>query len=738
MQNERENLYQSLTYVDYDIGGNVFRAYYDADKKIVFVVDYLETDVKPNVLLVINPDGNRKWDDILMNDYGVDLETVRPKKDNKYQKLDIEYAGLAQYDALVRAYENGDDLNAELADLNAFRHDAAMRAANERLGDAGLTIERSRETIEKTTQTISELQTRLKVLRAKLAELRRGIGREPTKQSAAKILKTEAQIDTTTEKLARAKKRLLSAQQRLDNATEEEQVAREILERLGKQENLPARPIVTAAAVVDVPEVPAVIEKNKTDIIPFETESEPGVEGMADEEVKPLFDKNPNILDDEIAFKPIRFDDSDVSDEVGKDDEEYKDVVEIPENIGSVIQPLSFTPPVSMVPIAEESDQEFQEMPIARPVLDTIAPITENDDVPVKIDSELLGGWDVPEIEVPAPAPIVEPVPTLGISDVKGVEDAPVIAEENIDEEETVDVHAPVVSSLPTERPDVVIAPISSGFRPVSPIAGDVPAVADNSNVVRQKPNVLYYIMLVVLIVLSVFALWLYQNSVNDNTPALISNTTTEAEDFVETKTVDVAPAVQSVEEVAEIPFVGVVETVSVAEPEPVIDVVPDVMPEPVIDQDKTETVVDVSVTETVPVIEEPVVEDANVVPAVVAEPTVAPVVVSEEEIIASKPAYNVSQNEKMFVADDEYVVAEPTAAKPIAMVDPNVDYDEPTVVAPQEEYVDVQEVVYDTCSDGNPPDENGCCAGENLMNVGGGVYQCCAESTGECFDPMQ
>ena len=96
MPNERENLVQPLTFVDYDIAANVFRAYYDADNKVVFVIDYTVSDIKPNVLLVINPVGNRKWDDILMNDYGVDLETVRPKKDNKYQKLDNEYVGLAQ------------------------------------------------------------------------------------------------------------------------------------------------------------------------------------------------------------------------------------------------------------------------------------------------------------------------------------------------------------------------------------------------------------------------------------------------------------------------------------------------------------------------------------------------------------------------------------------------------------------------------------------------------------------
>ena len=109
-----------LTFREYNIAGNVLRAYYDADDKLVFVLDSTLDDRKPNALLVINPVGDRKWDDILVNDYNVDLETVRPKKNNKYQKLDIEYSGLAEYDNLINAYENGDDLTAALTALDCF------------------------------------------------------------------------------------------------------------------------------------------------------------------------------------------------------------------------------------------------------------------------------------------------------------------------------------------------------------------------------------------------------------------------------------------------------------------------------------------------------------------------------------------------------------------------------------------------------------------------------------------
>ena len=89
------NMNQTLHFIDYTIADNLLRAYRDGNERLVFVLDYATNEIKQNALLVMNPDGDRKWDDILSNDYGIDLESIRPKKDNKYQKLDIEYNGLA-------------------------------------------------------------------------------------------------------------------------------------------------------------------------------------------------------------------------------------------------------------------------------------------------------------------------------------------------------------------------------------------------------------------------------------------------------------------------------------------------------------------------------------------------------------------------------------------------------------------------------------------------------------------
>ena len=151
MPNERESL-SALTVREYDVAGNPLRAYSDATGRIVFVLDLLVNENKPNVLLVIDAVDNRKWDDILENDYGVDLETVRPKKDNKYQKLDIEYSGLSLYQDLINKYDDGDDVADALGILDSFRQIAVRRAATERLGASETIADNARDTIEKSNE----------------------------------------------------------------------------------------------------------------------------------------------------------------------------------------------------------------------------------------------------------------------------------------------------------------------------------------------------------------------------------------------------------------------------------------------------------------------------------------------------------------------------------------------------------------------------------------------------------
>ena len=710
-----------LTFVEYNIAGNVLRAYYDADGKLVFVLDSTLDDRKPNTLLVINPVGNRKWDDILANDYGVDLETVRPKKNNKYQKLDIEYSGLSEYDNLINAYKNGQDLTSALGALAVFREESVRRAAAERLAVAEANAEKSRETIVKTKESITELQLRLRQLRAKLSQQKKQIGREPTKKSASKILRTDAQIDATNEKLRRAKKRLDNAQRRLIVADEDAEMAREIL----------ARDNVVADKISKVEEHNDIMIPQPSDVVPVANESvaavsnnepvlksipdfsdeieepeeyeenvdfdeEPKAEIMAeetkkDEEVKPLFDKDPEILDEEIAFKPIEFGVSSpvASDSISESRDIYGEVVED--------KPLSFTPPVdskptNVSPVTEQrtDDSVVKNMTNNTSILDTMKsvemPSSMNQQEYAKLDSELTGSADdnfVPDNNMNTQAPVM---PQPASQPVK-----------------------PVTESA-AARPVPPAATLSAAARPVSPITGTVAP----TNPAPRKPTLVYYIMLILLIGLSIFTLWLYQKNTSDKSPDLTAMVPT---------TEEVAP--KEVEEGTESPFMPVLETPVVEENVETVETqitvpAPVAEPAPVVEEEKVVVAEPEPVVEPAPVVEEEPAPVADVVvepvASVPAEPVVeepAPVVPTEEEILASKPSYNVSQNEKMFVASS--------------------DYDTETVYnAPSDNTADLP-----MCPDGTAPDVNGCCAGEVYTDMGEMGFNCCPQEGGDCFPPL-
>ena len=748
MSIERENLKQSLKVVDYDIVGNPLRAYLDMDGRLVFVLDLLIDDIKPNVLLVINPDNNRKWDDIISNDFGVDLETVRPKKDNKYQKLDIEYVGLDKYSKLIQTYLSKGDMSSALADLQEFRVGVAKHVATERLSVAERLVVQARETIEKTNDTIVTLQEKLKGWRVKLQEYKSQIGRAPSKQVAAKILRAESQIDAIGEKMVRAKKRLVSAKNRLVNAEDDAEIARSILVRIQQ-----------VAAVQNVDD--AII----TDL----TKNETGAEKMADNDIKPILDQDPNILDEDIAFKPIVFDTPSApvvpsSPSVTSSVPEFKPVggaMEQPEEIvfAPVMADVPAAPVVSEAPIMPEAPV-VQEVPVPVieqnlvPVAQEVhvpAPVEEQMPVPVldsitavapvaeQMDTELFGG-DVlsPELSAPVlPEVPVSPVleaPKLSpvISDVP-VASAPVAP--------VVNVPAPSMPVAP--MPEISAAPIDGPGRPVSPISA--PAVAVSASAPR-KPTTLYYVLLVVLIVLSIFTLWLYQKSSNQNLPELGASVQAEAQEQVAAQDEQGSPFLG---DVADVKAETVVEPVQVA---PVAEVVEPVETEETVmidtDVEPEEVPVTpaeaVAISPSVEVVSVPAtpeqedkvdeVQSAEEDPFLSDDTVVAPAQKSIAEIIASKPVYNVARDDKTFVAAPEYdtdgVVAETVQEKNV----PVVDVAEPSVVTVQEE------VVSETleCADGNLPDDNGCCSGEESVDLGGGELVCCEIGTDDCFPPMK
>lgn len=682
MPSKREDITSTITPRQYQIGENRLVAYFDNTGRLVFVLDETVNDTKPNALLVIDSDDGRKWDDILVNDWHVDLETVRPKKDNKYQKLDIEYTGLDIYAELFRAYDNDENLSDAVRALVAFRNASVRRSATERLDAAMASADTARDTIERTNATIGELQSRVRELRAKLSQQRKSIGREPTKQSASKILRTEAQIDATTEKLNRAKRRLTNAQRRLVVADDDARAARDILVRV------PGDDVAATSYAVTTP------QPTDLTITTTEQQIEPKAEQMADEEVKPLFDKDPEILDEEIAFKPIEFG-SPASAPVQDTAPQFDAPTFAAEDVTEVA-PLSFTPPVS--PHIHDADNAPQQVPLR----DDTPSVSEPVSAPM-LDSLKPAATDFTQpVAQPAtqPEPIQQPMAATPVSPV---------------------------------RPAPVSAP---NVRPVSPITGVAPVAVDGNGGRSQKPNLMYYIMLVLLIAMSIFTLWLYQQRNGDSVPDLtasvpaVATTTADtaktesdanaASPFISESDIVAAQQVTVKEPVVEQPAPAPVVAqpepepvpVTVSEPEPV-DVAPAVEPEPEL----------VPVT---PAVSEP---ETVVVPTV---PTVTPVaepervIASEEEVIASKPAYSVSQQEKMFVAA------------------PN--YDTETVIKYDDGYNDVVVANDDTdtdtddtpiCEDGKAPDAYGCCTGEVYSDMGDGTSACCVIGGDECFPPL-
>jgi len=666
MPSKREDITSTITPRQYQIGENRLVAYFDGMGRLVFVLDETVNNTKPNALLVVDSDDGRKWDDILANDWHVDLENIRPKKDNKYQKLDIEYTGLDIYAELLRAYDNDENLSDAVHALGAFRNASVRRSATERLGAATVAADTARDTIERTNATIGELQSRVRELRTKLSQQRKSIGREPTKQSASKILRTEAQIDATTEKLSRAKRRLTNAQRRLMVADDDARAAQDVLVRV------PNDDVATGYAVTT---------PRPTDLtITTEQQIEPKAEQMADEEVKPLFDKDPEILDEEIAFKPIEFG-SPVATPVLDAAPQFDAPTFTAEN-GTEGASLSFTPPVS--PHLHDADNAPRQVPLRD---------------------------DMPSVTEPVNAPVLDslqPAPT--------------------------DVDRPVTQPAPVPQQAVAAAPMSPvvtpNVRPVSPITGVAPVAVDGNDGRSQKPNLMYYIMLVLLIAMSIFTLWLYQQRNSDSVPDLMASvsavTTTPADtaktesdataaspfisesDIVATQQGTVREPVA--EQTAPAPVVTQPEPepvpVTVSEPEPV-DVAPAVEPEPV------------------PVPVTPVASDSVTV-AVPTVPTVTPVaepervIPSEAEVIASKPAYSVSQQDKMFIASPNYDTETVINYDDVVVDDTDTDADDALI-----------------CEDGKAPDVYGCCTGEVYSDMGDGTSACCVIGGDECFPPL-
>lgn len=722
---------------DYKINGNLLRAFYDKQGKLVFVLDSTVDDIKPNVLLVMASRGDRKWDDVLANDYAMDLELVRPKKDNKYQKLDIEYDGLVVYDNLIRAYQDGGDVKKFLRELREFREESAYRSATERLAAANVIAENARETIERTGDTIVELQAKIKAVKSKVTTLRRSIGKEPTKQSAAKILRAEAQLDVLNGKLERAKKRLENANKRLLTAEDDIAAAQAVLDLIPDADAKKFKTVEThkenAGKKIQEPEfepVGDVVEQDTDDedeevvmrdddIVPDDTDEDTEPDGDDEEpdtsgdDVKPLFDKDPNIMDEKIAFKPISFDEkvADVDDasqtdlSVAYDDkdqpvEEASDTKE--ENPDEVVAPapenkpaMSFEPPKAVaravdVPEAEgyndadvELDDIFAELEDDEDEEET-TPEKPTEAEPVNTENDTTDEQST----------YVENVDTVPVLESDNRKNEIVAVEEEAKQEPEINV-TPVVESKMDDTS--IVAPVATPsteklVRPMSPNAASMPVanvpVAPGP---QHKPNVLYYVLLLVLIGLSVFTLWLYQRSnvTGEDAPTLTNDAQEVAlvqkdaeSQVVKTQEEPEKTTVTADEEDSGDPFVASGAEVQANEAATINNVAEKSL-------NKIAEAAEVGDTQTEDE-EEPGTASQEVEP--VEEESAEPVVVN-------KPEYNVTQ-------DDVFTTSESSVSGG------------------------------SLCDGDVAPDTNGCCPGESYSVVDG-QNVCCPDDGGDCFPPM-
>ena len=375
----------SISFEDYELSGIKVRAAYDGAHKLLFVLDSTKDETLPNVLLVLNGVADRKWDDILENDFGIEPETIRPRINNKYQKLDVSYNGLDVYANAI--------FTRDASALKTWRGQVSITHQTVRKTEANHKISLSSATVNEAKKTIAELDEFIKMQKEKLRAAKKNIGKEPPKQSAEKILKFESRIEKAENKRARANRRLKRAEKRIETS---EKILNNYPNAVGER-----------------------IMNNEND-------------------VKPLFTQNPNIMDTENAFKPVSF---------------------------------------SAVPDAPQSFIQNAGAEI-RPA----TPITPRQVIP----------------------------------------------------------ESPVINTPPIQQPSVTMPP-SDSDRPVSPISGEsikIEAIAP----VRQSGA--YYLMLILLIGLSIFTLYLYQQKMGTNKMPHIQATTTQVTEQELAPIVTAAPTV--------------------------------------------------------------------------------------------------------------------------------------------------------------------------------------------------
>ena len=387
------------------------------------------------------------------------------------------------------------------------------------------------------------------------------------------------------------------------------------------------------------------------------------------ENVEPLFKEDPQILDDDIAFKPISFEAPAVP-EISQSDKApdlNKDMIVTEETTETT---------------TEETEDNVEQEPAKeqQPVLESMVPVPVVDETPMPVVEPAMTDTETIEEE-----PIEEIPVSEATKEEEKTDEEPLkleVVQEDMrqyepgDEEKTTEL---VEENKIDEYVDVAPA------APVAPVVPIMPQNALNVGVVEEaepkRSRFFYYFLLFLLIALAIFTLWFYQKNIKPTTPVLAASIektelpkeqksifNKKTNQKVKTSKQIKAPATRKDKEVDTMP--------AFLDEEPVEIVPVETAPEP-----KTET--SSLVTENVEIIE-PKDTTPEVMDAVPARVTTSGQsgeneinISSEDDILARKPEYQPgSKYDEMFVADEDAEIINPVEYEYI---------EENTVYAPEE-----------------------------------------------------
>jgi hypothetical protein len=500
-----------ITKQDFSAGGINFSAWVLPGGKVAFVVDDTHDDIIPDSMLVLEPDPlnpDRKWDDILRGNFDVDPEEVRPRIDNKYQKLDILYEGLEQYQIAVdEIISHRKASSGAVSNLKNIRLAAAVQHGSKRLADNRAILAKVSKTLNVSEETGAKVKGRIKELKTRLIDQRASVGREPTKAAAAKILKTQSMIESAEEKAKRNNartrrtlKKISAAEAEIESALARLRMLEGLgadvgdLDAIGNETNHPGGFATTPPPLAgnyedDEPEEETSYAETdeENSYIPDDEEE------VEESNIAPLLADDPNIIDEGRAFRQVELDAN-----------ESDDITTTP--VGEADHP--FASEGEFTATNEEEERETMHIPEFKPFGFGNSKSDEEQQSPQVVIPDARKSAAVSS---PSAAPsFAAPTPVPGFASQSSA---------RVEREEP---RAEIQVQPPVARPTAAVARDS-----VSQIHANAQASKSDG------PGGLYYLILLILVALSVTTLYVYQDKLNSRIMPHLEQGTEQSGDVV-------------------------------------------------------------------------------------------------------------------------------------------------------------------------------------------------------------